>query len=486
MSATGETGPGTGRHRQPFADALEPEADGLVDSLARVAGVAEQIAARVAAGPVTTAVTAEEVREHLAASFDLSSPLPLPTVVHQVMDMLDRWTVQVTHPRYFGLFNPSVTPAAVVADTLVAAYNPQLAAWHHAPAANEIERFVLDHIMACFGYDPDASFGSFTSGGSEANLSALLTALVARFPQFVESGARGLTRPPLVFVTRETHHSVHKAARITGLGTESVCEVPVDARGRLAPQALEGRLRAARTGDAEPFFVVATAGSTSTGVIDPLREIGELCLEHGAWFHVDAAWGGAIALSPKLKHHLDGIELADSITCDAHKWLSVPMAAGMFFCRHRHAPREAFGIAAPYMPVAQDETCEPFASGVQWARRFIGLKLFMSLATLGMPGYAEMIERQVELGGHLRDELARRDWLIVNKTPLPLVCFTREDLDPAALLREVYDRQIAWLSVAPVGDQVALRACVTNYRTSFDDIDMVVDEMTRLARRSTR
>lgn len=467
------------------ADLPMTEDEALIGSVVEVARLAEQIAARIAAGPVTTAVSAEEIREHLASRFDLSSPLPLPTVVDEVMAMLETWNVQVTHPRYLGLFNPSVTPASVVADALVAAYNPQLAAWRHAPAANEIERFVLERIMACFGYQPESSFACFTSGGSEANLSALLAALVARFPQFVRCGARGLPRSPLVFVTRESHHSIHKAAQIAGLGAEAVHEVPVDTDGRMAVDALERQLQEERARGSEPFFVVGTAGSTATGIIDPLVELAELCQRQGLWFHVDAAWGGAVALSAKLRHHLDGIELADSITCDAHKWLAVPMAAGMFFCRHRDAPHQAFDVSAPYMPVARDgDLCDPFASGVQWARRFIGLKLFMSLATLGMPRYARMIEDQTELGEYLREALKRYGWQIVNRTPLPLVCFTREGLDPAALLQELYGRQIAWLSSVPVEGRPVLRACITSFRTARRDIDEVVGELTRLATRS--
>lgn len=456
--------------------------DGFAES---IASIAQQVADHVASGSITPTVTADEIRRHLKSRFDLSSSMPLQSVVGDVVWMLDRWMVQVTHPRYFGLFNPSVTRASVVADTLVAAYNPQLAAWAHAPAANEIERFTLDRIMECFGFEPNSCFASFTTGGAEANLSALLAALVDRFPEFPRSGARGLPRRPVVFVTSESHHSVHKAAQVSGLGRETIHEVPTDRDGKMDVDALAQAVRSERDRGNEPLMVVGTAGSTSTGVIDPLADLGRLCRREGLWFHADAAWGGAAALSPRLRPHLEGIERADSITCDAHKWLSVPMAAGMFFCRHPNVPSAAFGVPSPYIPAARTEDeFDPFAQTVQWSRRFIGLKVFMSLLERGLPGYAALIEYQVAMGEHLRSALEDFGWKIVNRTPLPLVCFTRDGLDIERLLGEMYVRQIAWMSKVPVKDQPAVRACITSYATVKDDIDHVVAAMTDLATRS--
>ena len=456
--------------------------DQLVQSVLGIEQTAQQVADHVAAGPIAPAVAAGEIRRHLADRFRLSTPMPLEDVVDDVVGMLDRWTVQVSHPRYFGLFNPSVTTASVVADALVAAYNPQLAAWGHAPAANEIERFTLDRIMEFFGYEPVSCFASFTSGGAEANLTALLAALVHRFPELPRVGARGLPQSPTVFATSQSHHSIHKAAQMAGLGRDAVREVPIDATGRMDVGALERLVHDEHERGNAPVMVVGTVGGTSTGVIDPLVEIGHLCREHGIWFHADAAWGGAAALSPRLRSHLDGIELADSITCDAHKWLSVPMAAGMFFCRRPDLPLAAFDVPTPYMPATTTgEVFDPYANTAQWSRRFIGLKVFMSLAERGLPGYAAMIEHQADMGDRLRRALADSGWEIVNHTPLPLVCFTRDGLDVDRFLQELYDRQIAWMSKVPVNGRPALRACITSYRTTSQDIDRVVADVTDLA-----
>jgi glutamate/tyrosine decarboxylase-like PLP-dependent enzyme len=230
-------------------------------------------------------------------------------------------------------------------------------------------------------------------------------------------------------------------------------------------------------------MVVGTAGTTGAGAIDPLPELARFCRSQGLWFHVDAAWGGAAVLSPSLRGHLAGIDAADSITCDAHKWFSVPMAAGMFFCRHPASVAEAFRVETSYMPgKTAGPVRDPYTTSVQWSRRFIGLKLFLALAERGESGYVEMIEQQARMGDVLRDSLRRAGWRIVNATPLPLVCFTRDGLVPADFLAALYRRQIAWMSEVRLGDGApVLRACVTSFRTTEADIEWVVREMGRLS-----
>jgi glutamate/tyrosine decarboxylase-like PLP-dependent enzyme len=236
-----------------------------------------------------------------------------------------------------------------------------------------------------------------------------------------------------------------------------------------------------------PFMVIGNAGTTAAGVIDPLTEIGSFCNQAGLWFHADAAWGGAAVVSPSLRRHLAGTELADSITCDAHKWFSVPMGAGMFFCRHRDSVAQAFRSDVTYMPGKTAGqigdaavTFDPLTHSAQWSRRFIGLKLFMSLAERGEAGYAAMIEHQARMGNLLRELLAASGWRIVNSTPLPVICFTRDGLAPTALLAAMRERQIAWMSEANLGGVQVMRACITSFRTTASDIEQVVAEMNRL------
>jgi glutamate/tyrosine decarboxylase-like PLP-dependent enzyme len=454
-----------------------------IGSFLDVARLAEEVAERIAAGPVTTSVSAAEVRGHLARRYDFTRPLPLEDVLGDVEGMLGRWQVQVTHPRYFGLFNPSVTAASVAADALAAAYNPQLAAWSHAPAANEIERFTVRWLAGKLGYDPESSRGHFTSGGAEANLTAVLVALTRAFPAFATRGVRAIDAQPVLYVTGETHHSFHKIAQMTGLGRDAVRVVAVRDDLRLDLDDLARRVREDRARGLAPFLVVGTAGTTSAGIVDPLLELAVYCRNETLWFHVDAAWGGAAVLSPRLRPLVAGIARSDSITWDAHKWLSVPMAAGMFFCRHGEALRETFRIRTTYMPGSDTrDTEDPFETTAQWSRRFIGLKLFVSLAELGESGYAARIEHQVRVGDRLRAALLSSGWALANRTPLPLVCFTREGLDHGAFLARVREEQIAWISEAFVGDgRPVLRACVTSWRTTEAEVERVAEELTRIA-----
>lgn len=448
-----------------------------------VARLAEEVAERIAAGPVTTSVGPAEVRAHLARRYDFSRAVPLAQVLRDVEEMLGRWQVQVTHPRYFGLFNPSVTAASVAADALVAAYNPQLAAWSHAPAANEIERFTIRWLASKLGYDPDTSRGHFTSGGAEANLTGVLAALTRTFPGFATQGARALPSAPVLYVTGEAHHSFHKIAHMTGIGREAVRTVAVRDDLRLDLKDLARCVHEDRARGLVPFLVVGTAGTTSAGIVDPLLELAVFCRDERLWLHVDAAWGGAAVLVPRLRPLVAGIARADSITWDAHKFLSVPMAAGMFFTRHAQVLRETFGVRTTYMPeAAVPDVDDPFETTAQWSRRFTGLKLFVSLAELGEAGYAAKIEHQVRVGERLREALAAAGWAIANRTPLPVVCFTREGLDHGTFLARVHDAQLAWISEAFVGaGRPVLRACVTSWRTTESDVLRLVDEWTRLA-----
>jgi aromatic-L-amino-acid decarboxylase len=436
----------------------------------------------IASGPIVPKVTPQEIRDYLTSRYDFSKPGALDDIGADVEHMLQNWQVQVTHPRYFGLFNPSVTVGSVVADTLVAMYNPQLATWRTSPAANEIERHTLLWLAAKLGFPSNAA-ASFTSGGAEANLSAVIVALTRSFPSYGDGGLRSLTAPPAIYLTGEAHSAFNKIAHMTGLGRNALRIVATDRDLKmdvadLARRVAEDRKRLA------PFLVVATAGTTGAGVIDPLPDLVRYCQSEGLWLHVDAAWGGAAILSPNLKGYLAGIETADSITCDAHKWFSVSMGAGMFFCRHPDSVSEAFRAKNSFMPDATPgPVADPYTTSVQWSRRFTGLKLFLSLAQLGESGYIAMIEHQTRMGNLLRDSLLCSGWRVVNKTPLPVVCFTREGLDTTAFLAALQERQIVWMSQVEVGGLPAVRACITSFRTTESDIAKVMIEMNRLVQK---
>src|SRR2546430_10767727 len=223
----------------------------------------------IACGPLVPTVTPQEIRSYLASRYDFTQSLPLDDVIADVEGMLRTWQVQVTHPRYFGLFNPSVTLASIIGDTLVAMYNPQLATWRTSPAANEMERHTLAWLRGKFGLPAGAS-ASFTSGGAEANLSAVIVALTRAFPDYGEGGLGRLAAAPTIYLTGEAHHSFNKVAHMTGLGRRAVRTGGTDGQlqmdlGDLAPRVAQDRHQGLA-----PFMVVGTVVATGAGVIGPL------------------------------------------------------------------------------------------------------------------------------------------------------------------------------------------------------------------------
>lgn len=437
----------------------------------------------------------------LLAPLDFREPMDPLSAVDFVVEGLWRHQVHTPHPRYFGLFNPTPTPPGIAADMLVAAFNPQLAAWSHSPFAVEVERHLIRSLGERVGYEPSSVDGTFTNGGAEANHTAVLAALTHAFPEFGRVGARGLAGRPVFYASAESHHSLLKAARVCGLGSEALRVVRVDAELRLDPGALADQIRRDRAAGELPFLVVATAGTTNAGVIDPLPAVAEIAEAEGLWYHVDAAWGGAAALVPELRPLLDGIEAADSFTFDAHKWLSVPMAAGLFVTRHSDILDRAFRIETAYMPkeAAGLDVADPHMRSLQWSRRFIGLKVFLSLLVAGWEGYAAALRHQTAMGELLRRKLRAAGWDVVNHTELPVVCFVPADAAASgpewapgspgfgsgavaaegevvsAIAREVVSSGEAWISTTRLGGaRPALRACITSYRTGPDDVRALV------------
>jgi glutamate/tyrosine decarboxylase-like PLP-dependent enzyme len=394
--------------------------------------------------------------------------------------------VHTPHPRYYGLFNPAPTTMGIAADALTAAFNPQLAAWSHSPFAVEVERHLVRAIGSRFGYPPETADGVFTTGGMEANHTALLAALTQHFPDFHAKGLRALDAQPVFYVSSESHHSFLKAARLCGMGADSVRQVEVDEQLRMNPKALSDAIQRDRENRFAPFLAVATAGTTNAGVIDPLPALAGVAEEHGLWFHTDAAWGGGAAFVPELRKLLAEINRADSITFDAHKWLSVPMGAGLFLTRHASILDRTFRVSTAYMPkdAAGLDIVDPHLHSMQWSRRFIGLKVFLSLLAAGWDGYAEAIRHQTRMGQLLREGLARTGWEIANETPLPVVCFAR----PGATAEEhqqIASRVIrsgeAWISTTVLaGKRTVLRACITNYLTQESDIAALIELLATL------
>ncbi|MDQ6710014.1 MAG: pyridoxal-dependent decarboxylase [Candidatus Dormibacteraeota bacterium] len=435
--------------------------------------------------PVWRDVDPADVRAFVE-KIDFEMPSEPTAALRFAVEGLTRYQMHFSSPRYFGLFDPAPSTMSIAADALVAAINPQLAAWIGSPFGVEIERRLIRLFGERFGYLSAATDGTFTSGGAEANHTALLTALVDAFPQYAAGGARALPGQPVLYLSEEGHPSVVKAARVTGLGEGAVRRLPVDHRLRLRPAGLVEAIARDRAQGLAPFMIVATAGTTSSGSIDPLEEIAAVAATERLWLHVDGAWGGGAAFVPELRPALAGIERADSISFDPHKLLSVSMGAGLYLTRHPQILEKTFHTGAPYLP-EPGELVNPYTHSLQWSRRFIGLKVWLSLAVAGWDGYAAVLRHQIAMGERLRNSLQRAGWEIVNATPLPLVCF----VDPGGVAsQQIVDRvnatgrsRLFTTTISP--GRSVVRACITNFRTGPGDIDELVQLLEESRRRSS-
>ncbi len=433
--------------------------------------------------PTGTTPSVAEVRSHIREAFPLEDGIPQDQLLDGVIDVLRRWTTHACSPRHFGLFVTGTQRSGVLADALAALYNPQLGSWWYAPAAAEIERLLLDRFMQLVGFGPQAT-AHFTSGGSEASLSAVVTATAHRLPETASHGVG--SHAPTIYISDHAHDSAIKIAQITGLGRNAVRRIPVDARYRMDVAALRGRIDHDSREGRTPLMVIATAGTTGVGAIDPLPALASLCSQRGLWLHVDAAWGGLALLSSSASHHLDGISAADSVTWDAHKCLPVPTAAGMFLCRHGKAVRQAFDVTTRYVSDEVTGTEDAYRSTIQWSRRFIGLKVFMLVAELGWSGIQAMVDHQIAMGQLLRRMLRDRGWSLYNDSPLPVVCFNAPEIgeDPEAVeaaVETLIRRGRIWLSALQLDRRrTVFRACICNDRTDEGDLRILVDELESL------
>lgn len=423
---------------------------------------------------VAPSVPSADWRAELAQfSFDTSQALS--DVTDWTMAALEDGIVQMTHPGYLGLFNPSPAFPSECADRIAGVYNPQMGVWSHAPNAVEIELHVLAQVARRAGYGDDAG-GHFTSGGSEANTAAVLCALTAINPQFSEEGARCFSGQPTLYASRESHLAWLKIAHATGIGRDAVRLVGTDGAGRMSAEALKGMIDADLEAGCVPVTVLATAGTTNAGMVDPLLECRRIADDYGLWLHIDAAWGGALIASDARRDALAGIETADSITIDAHKWFATTMGAGMFLTRHPDIPADVFRVSASYMP--ESEAANDFyLNSAQWSRRFVGLRLFMSLAVAGWRGYGDHVEHAIGLIERLASGLEAAGWRTENASPMAVGCFSPPGGQDAvqAAVDAVQASGRFWVSKAIFEDRPVLRACVTNGRTTIAEIDALVE-----------
>ncbi len=392
------------------------------------------------------------------------------------------------HPRAWGWVNGQGTPLAALAEMLAAVMDPNV--WGGEQSATYVEAQVVDWLIELLGFAPGAS-GLLTSGASLANLIGIAAARDAAGGGDVTlRGLHALDSQLVVYTSAEAHNSVDKAGGILGVGRDSVRHIPVDSGYRMKVDELEDAIAMDRAEGRRPACVVATAGTVNTGAIDPLDDIADLCAREAIWLHVDGAFGALAALSPNLRPLLSGMERADSIAFDLHKWMFMPIEVGCILVRSPAAHRRPFSPHAAYLETFQRGPASgplDFASlGPQLTRGFRALKVWLSVRAHGTDAFARLVEQGVRQARRLESLVAAHPHLeLLAPVPLNVVCFRyRPDRfldEPAidALNRELLQRlqesgtAVVSSTVLPTG--FALRAAFTNHRTRSADIDVLVE-----------
>jgi aromatic-L-amino-acid decarboxylase len=406
--------------------------------------------------------------------------------------------MQVASPRYYGQFNPTPLPIGVWADALASVLNQNAGAWRNGPTSAMIEARVLRWLCELIGYGTEG-FGVLASGGTEANLIALKCARDRAHGAAVNGGLRSASGDLTVYASEQCHFSIERSVDILGLGRNSLRKIATDEKFHIRIDALQQQLEIDRKAGCLPCCIIGIAGATSTGVIDPLEELAAIAVENDCWYHVDAAYGGTLAFSEKHRAKLKGIERADSITFDPHKWLFVPFACGAVLVRDGgRVLRDAFDITPEYLNEDRggaDVEFDFFRYGQMGTRRFNSLKLWMALKFMGRTGYAEVIERQIELTEYLAsriDELP--DFTRVAQIETAVCCFKfspalagsldglEQDRLQQRLQQKIERSGEAWITTTVLDGRRALRVNINSFLTERRHVDDLVELLERMGR----
>jgi len=395
---------------------------------------------------------------------------------------------QNAHPRMFGYVQSPGTPLAAFADLLASTLNANLTVWRSAPAPVELERLTIDWIRQILGFNAEAG-GLFVSGGSMANLAAIAAARQAK------DCSSGRLR---IYASSETHFSIAKAAALLGIGRENVHHVAVNERFRIRLDDLIAKITADLEAGYVPFCVVANAGTVNTGAVDPFEEIRKVADRFQLWMHVDGSYGAFAVLAKSARKLFAGIERADSIALDPHKWLYLPVDVGCVIYRAPEIARAAFAHEAEYTRIIGEQADEAFAFwdyGPELSRRFRALKVWMLLKGVGLDSLGEAIESNLACARHLESMVrASDDFEMAAPVELSVFCFRHVPVrlrDESTQAIDAFNERLlvalqrdgsSYLSNATLGGRFALRGCVLNYRTTLRDMEILLDDLRRVAK----
>ena len=451
--------------------------------------------------PVTSAEAPPAIRSIISSDRILPGAGGDPaSLVRDAANLLFQHSLFNGHPRFFGYITSSAMPIGAFGDFIAAVVNCNVGAWKLAPTATEIEAQTIRWIAEFIGY-PTGCGGLLVSGGNMANLVGFLAARAAKGGAGIrKSGVGAVAKPLRCYCSTETHTWIQKAADVSGLGTDSIRWIPSDNRQRINVSALREQIELDKERGEQPFLVVGTAGSVSTGAVDPLFELAALCREHELWFHVDGAYGGLAANVPGTPDDLRGITLADSAAVDPHKWLYTPLEAGCALVRNTRHLTDAFSYHPPYYSF-DTSAINYFDLGPQNSRAFRALKIWLAFQQAGGEGYRQTMADDILLARHafkLFDQHPDFEAVTQNLS----ICTFRyvpRSLQSAIgsveteqllnrlnqeLLSQIETGGEAFLSNAIVDGKYLLRMCIVNFRTSLNDIESLPEAFANLGART--
>jgi aromatic-L-amino-acid decarboxylase len=426
----------------------------------------------------------------------LSEPMPeQPANVNSLLNQLQRdvWSNigNVIHPRFFAFIPSPSNFVSVMADALAAGFNPFAGNWLEGSGPAQIELVTIDWLRQMCGL-PETAGGLFVSGGSMANLTALVAAKHNRLDNRIENS--------VVYFSDQTHSSLEKALRILGFAREQICKLPSDEKFRLLMPELRQAVAADRAAGRRPFCVIANAGTTNTGAVDPLNDIADFCEAESLWLHIDGAYGAAACLTERGRKLMAGIERADSLSLDPHKWLFQPFEIGCVILRDARGLKKTFHTMAEYLEDTkrtEEQEINFYDYGIQLTRGFRALKLWLSLKTFGAAAFRQAIEHSFELA-EFAESLVRQSkcWEVVSPATMGIVAFrfvppyaaSEEEINE--LNRRIVEAQIedgfTFANSTALNGRVVQRLCTINHRTTKEDVLATIEKLEQLGRRQVQ
>jgi len=403
-------------------------------------------------------------------------PMEAKKVLDFVLEKVMTQSNIVSHPKSYSFVPGPSNYISAMADTLATGFNVFSGGWAASPAAAELEIITMNWLLKIFGFPEKKGGGIFTSGGSMANLTALVT---ARRTKLGDDFSKGV-----IYLSDQAHSSNIKAIRVLGFSKDQIRIIPTDSEFKFSLNKLKNAIAKDRLEGLQPFCLIATAGTTNTGTIDPLSEIAKICKTEKIWFHIDGAYGGAAILSKEGKKLLKGIEKADSLTVDPHKWFFQPYEMGCLLIRNHKHLKTTFTEKPEYLRDVEGNTSEInfYDHGIQLTRRFRALKFYMSIKTFGLKSFRKAITYNIQLAEEVETLLRNsKDWEVVSPATLAVINFrynpignklTEKKLDALnqKISQQVVDSRKALLVTTVLNGQVVLRMCLINPRTTIEDV----------------